>query len=188
MSPDGMRANLAAMTAHLRLAPARSGDQDPDRAELPVRVVLAEDHARVRRSLRLLLDGEAGVDVVAEAADLSTVARQVRRHAPHVLVLDLRMPGGSSIELIRRLRGQVPDTEIVALTMEQSPAFAQRALAAGAVGFVLKDRAATELPAAVRCAARGEAYVSSQVAVGLDALRSTVERDGVTRARGYDAS
>jgi two-component system, NarL family, response regulator NreC len=101
--------------------------------------VLAEDHARVRRSLRQLLDGDAGVDVVAEAADLSTVARHVHGHSPHVLVLDLRMPGGSSIQTIRYLREQMPDTEIVALTMEQSPAFAQRALAAGAVGFVLKE-------------------------------------------------
>jgi two-component system, NarL family, response regulator NreC len=142
----------------------------------------------MRRSLRVLLDGEAGIDVVAEAGDLSTVVRHVHGHSPHVLVLDLRMPGGSSIEMIRRLREQVPDTEIVALTMEQSPAFAQRARAAGAVGFVLKDRAATELPAAVRCAARGEEFVSSQVAAGLDALRSTVERDGLTRARAYDAS
>jgi two-component system, NarL family, response regulator NreC len=79
----------------------------------------------MRRSLRLLLDGEAGIDVVAEAGDLSTVVHHVHGHSPHVLVLDLRMPGGSSIETIRRLREQVHDTEIVALTMEQSPGFAQ---------------------------------------------------------------
>jgi two-component system response regulator NreC len=143
--------------------------------------MLADDYASMRRSLRLLLDGEAGIDVVAEAGDLSTVVRHVHGHTPHVLVLDLRMPGGSSIETIRRLREQVPDTEIVALTMEQSPGFAQRALAAGAVGFVLKDRGATELPAAVRCAARGEEYVSSHVAAGLDALRGTVGRQRLRR-------
>jgi CheY-like chemotaxis protein len=188
MSFDRVRANLAAMSAHLRLAPARSGDQDPDRAELPIRVVLADDHAPVRRSLRQLLDGEAGVEVVAEAADLPTVVRHVHWHTPHVLVLDLRMPDGSSIETIRRLREQAPETEIVAVTMEPSPAFAQRALAAGAVGFVLKDSAATELPAAVRCAARCEEYVSPRVAAGLDVLRSTVGREGLSRARGYDAS
>jgi two-component system response regulator NreC len=143
--------------------------------------LLADDHVSMRRSLRLLLDGEAGIDVVAEAGDLSTVVRHVHGHTPHVLVLDLRMPGGSSIETIRHLREQMPDTEIVALTMEQSPGFAQRALAAGAVGFVLKDRAATELPAAVRCAALGEEYVSSHVAAGLDALRGTVGRERLRR-------
>jgi two-component system response regulator NreC len=151
-------------------------------------VLLADDHVSMRRSLRLLLDGEAGIDVVAEASDLSTVVRHVHGHSPHVLVLDLRMPGGSSIETIRHLREQMPDTEIVALTMEPSPGFAQRALAAGAVGFVLKDRAATELPAAVRCAARGEVYVSSHVAAGLDALWGTVGRERLRRATGYDAT
>ena len=72
-----------------------------------------------------------------------------------MLVLDLRMPNGSSIETIRRLREQVPGTEIVVLTMEESAAFAQQALDAGAVGFVLKDRADEELPEAVRRAAAG---------------------------------
>jgi two-component system response regulator NreC len=142
--------------------------------------VLADDHAAVRRSLRLLLDGEDGVDVVGEAGDLRTAARHVHGHAPHVLVLDLQMPGGSSIGVIRRLREQVPITEIVVLTMEQSAAFAQRALDAGAVGFVLKDRADTELPAAVRRAAEGRKYVSPRVAAGLDALRRTISGDGLS--------
>ena len=104
------------------------------------------DHAAVRRNLRLLLDGEDDFEVIAEAADLSTVMRHVHGHLPHVLVLDLRMPNGSSIETIRRLRTQVPDTEIVVLTMENSAVFAQQAIDAGAIGFVLKDRADGELP------------------------------------------
>jgi two-component system response regulator NreC len=142
--------------------------------------VLADDHVGVRRSLRLLLDGEQDVAVIAEAADLSTVLRHVHGRVPHVLVLDLQMPNGSSVETIRRLRDQVPDTEIVVLTMEASPLFAQQALDAGAVGFVLKDRADTELPAAVRCAAEGSEYVSSHVAAGLDALRRAVSGDGLS--------
>ncbi len=101
----------------------------------------------MRRSLRLLLDGETDLEVIAEAADLSTVVRHVHGRVPHVLVLDLQMPNGSSVETIRRLREQVPETEIVVLTMEASPLFAQQALEAGAVGFVLKDRADSELPA-----------------------------------------
>jgi two-component system, NarL family, response regulator NreC len=166
------------MSAHLHLAPAPGGAEAPDNAQ--IRVVLADDHALVRRSLRLLLDCERDVDVVGEAGDLKGVARNVYGYAPHVLVLDLEMPGGSSIEAIRQLRKRVPETEIVVLTMERSPAFAQRAIDAGAVGFVLKDRADAELPEAVRRASRGEEYVSSHVAAGLDALRRTVNGDGLS--------
>lgn len=144
---------------------------------MPIRVVLADDHAAVRRNLRLLLDAEEDVEVIAEATDLSMVARHVHGHRPHVLVLDLGLPNGSSIEAIRRLRVQVPDTEIVVMTMQDSPVFAQRALDAGAVGFVLKDRADSELPTAVRCAAQGKRYVSKRVAAGIVALRRLVDHD-----------
>ncbi|HEY2655274.1 MAG TPA: response regulator transcription factor [Solirubrobacteraceae bacterium] len=168
------------MSAHLHLASSRSDQGYRARAPVPIRVVLADDHAAVRRSLRLLLDGEDGLQVVAEAGDLQTAARHMHAHAPHVLVLDLQMSGGSSIEPIRRLRAQVPRTEIVVVTMEQSRAFAQRAIDAGAVGFVLKDRADTELPAAVRRAAEGREYVSPLVAAGLDALRRTIYGDGLS--------
>lgn len=150
------------------------------RQPLPIKVVLADDHHAVRRNLRLLLDAEQDVEVVAEAADVSAVLRHVPAHLPHVLVLDLRLPNGSSIEAIRRLRAEVPETEIVVLTMEQSPAFAEQALRAGAVGFVIKDRADTELPAAVRRAARGEEYVSSRVAVALEAMRRNIDGGGLS--------
>jgi two-component system response regulator NreC len=134
----------------------------------------------MRRSLRGVLDREDGVDVIAEAADLTTVVAHVRHLVPHVLVLVLSMQNGSSIETIHRLRAQIPETEIVVLTMEQSPRFAQQAIDAGAVGFVLKDCADSELPVAVRQAAAGDEYVSPHVAVGLDARRRSVSGDGLS--------
>jgi two-component system, NarL family, response regulator NreC len=118
--------------------------------------------------------------VIAEAGDISAVLRHVPVHLPHVLVIDLRLPNGSSIDAIRRLRDQVPGTEVVVLTMEESPAFAQQALDAGAVGFVLKDKADTELPTAIRRAAGGEEYISPRVAAGLEALRKGVSGDGLS--------
>jgi two-component system response regulator NreC len=136
-----------------------------------MRVVLADDHAMVRRTLRLLLQVEEDVEVVAEAVDPSAVVDHVSRHAPHVVVLDLRVPSGSSIEMIRELRTRFPQTKVVVMTMEESPLFAQRAIDAGATGFVLTDRADTELVTAVRLAACGQEYVSARVASGLDALR-----------------
>jgi two-component system response regulator NreC len=121
--------------------------------------------------MRDLLDREQDIHVSAEASNVSSVDDYVRRHAPDVLVLDLRLPGGSSIETIRRLSAQSPDMQIVVVTMEESPQFAQQALDAGATGFVLKDRADSELISAVRLAARGEEYVSLRVAARLEALQ-----------------
>lgn len=168
------------MPAHLQLAPASGSPGYFPRPETPIRVVLADDHAAVRRNLRLLLDGEDDVEVIAEAADLSTVARHVHGHLPHVLVLDLELPNGSSVGTIRQLRAQVPDTEIVVMTMETSAVFARQAIDAGAIGFVLKDRADGELPAAIRRAALGEEYISPQVEAGLEALRRSVRGDGLS--------
>jgi two-component system response regulator NreC len=166
------------MAAHLHLAGPR--ERRPPRPATPIQVVLADDHSMVRRSLRLLLDREEDVEVIAEAADLAAVIRHVHGHVPHVLVLDLQMPNGSSLETIHRLRDQVPDTEIVVLTMEASPLFAQQALDAGAIGFVLKDRSDSELPEAVRAAVRGREFVSPKVTAGLDALRRAVSGDGLS--------
>lgn len=142
--------------------------------EPPIRVVLADDHALMRRSLRLLLESEQDFEVIAEAGDLDTVTRHVREHRPHVLVLDLGLPNGYAVQAIGRLRAEVPGTEIVVLTMEESPVFAQQALDAGAIGFVLKEIADEDLPQAVRGAARGLHYVSPRVAATLGALRRSI--------------
>ncbi len=165
------------MTAHLHLAPSFTyADPNPS-VPSPVRVVLADDHALMRRSLRLLLDSEEGVQVIGEADDLAAAVRHVHEHKPHVLVLDLRMPGGSSIETIRKLRESAPDTQVVVMTMEGNPVFAQHALASGALGFVLKDRADSELREAVIAAAGGEEYISPSVAARLGGLRGSVAED-----------
>jgi two-component system response regulator NreC len=145
-----------------------------------IRVVLADDHRDVRRNLRLVLTGEEGIAVVAEAGDLVSAIRHVEGHAPHVLLLDLRLRDGSRIAGIRRLRAAAPETAIVVVTMEDSPVFAQQAIDAGAVGYVLNQNADGEISHAVRCAARGEEYVSPRIAARLDALRRAVDIDGLS--------
>jgi two-component system response regulator NreC len=154
-----------------RLHLARSPEEPDAAANAHIRVLLADDHAPMRRCLRLLLDGEEGIEVIAEANDLAAVTRHVDTHEPQVLILDLSMPDGSSIEAIDRLRERAPDTQIVVMTMEENPVFAQRAFAAGAVGFVAKDLADGELAQAIRAAARGEEFVSPRVAQRLRASR-----------------
>lgn len=159
------------MPSHLHLAVPAGADVDAPRGPQLIRAVLADDHAMVRRTMRLLLDDERDIDVRGEATDLASALRHLYRHKPNVLVLDLRLPNGSTVDTIRRLREQAPRTEIVVVTMEESPQFARQVLDAGAVGFVLKDRADTELVAAVRSAARGEEYISPLLSGALDALQ-----------------
>jgi len=157
------------MVAHLQLAPPLS-ETEQAVAAAPIRVVLADDHALILRGLRLLLEGEEGIDVVAEAGDLASAVRQVSDHKAHVLVLELRTRGGAGSRVIGELRERAPDTQLVVLTMNDSPVFAQHALASGALGFVLKELADGELPQAVRAAAAGSHYVSPRVAPRLEAL------------------
>ena len=157
------------MPAHLHLATDSDG---PARAEgRPIKVVLAVDHAALRRNLRQLIDRDEGAEVIAESSDLAAATQSVLARSPQVLVVDLRLAGRRTEVAIHRLHEQVPDVELVVLTMEESPLMAQQAIDAGAIGFVLKDRADSELLAAICCAARREEFVSSQVSADLDALR-----------------
>ncbi|HEX3802117.1 MAG TPA: response regulator transcription factor [Solirubrobacteraceae bacterium] len=129
----------------------------------PIRIVIADDHAIVRRGLRQLLEGEDGFDVVAEAEDVETARRVMRGHSPDVLVLDLNMPGEPSIEAIPKLRREFPNTEIVVLTMQNEPAYARSALGAGVLGYVLKESADAELVEAIRAAFAGERYLNPRL-------------------------
>jgi two-component system, NarL family, response regulator NreC len=134
-----------------------------------VRIVLADDHAVVRRGLRMLLDDEHGFEVVAEAGNIDEARRYVHGHHPSVLVLDLNMPGGSSLEASPALRIEAPETQIVVLTMQDDPEYAREALAGGAIGYVLKEAADTELVEAVRRAACGEGYLNPSLGARLAA-------------------
>lgn len=128
-----------------------------------ITIVLADDHTIVRSGLRVLLDAEDGVQVVAEAADIDEAERKVLAYKPSVLVLDLSMPGGSSLAAIPDLQAASPGTAIVVLTMEDEPRFAREALRAGAFGFVLKEAAESELLQAIDAAANGLRYINPQL-------------------------
>lgn len=132
----------------------------PTGAPGSISLVLADDHAFVRRCLRALLDGEAELDVVAEASDAASVLREIRVHQPHVLVLDRGMLGKPSLAAIRRLRSQAPSTEIVVTSMVGDPRLASEAIAAGASAYVAKASADEDLPEAIRCVARGESFAA----------------------------
>jgi two-component system response regulator NreC len=165
------------MPGHVDLAAASTVGRH---AAPSIRVVLGDDHNLMRRNLRLLLDREDDLEVVAEAGDVAAAVRDVQENRPHVLVLDLRTTNGSSLDAIRRLRQRVPETRIVVLSTEEDPAFAQQALDAGAIGFVLEDTADADLPQALQDAVRGERYVSRRVAALLRAMHTSGKRDNLT--------
>jgi two-component system response regulator NreC len=145
-----------------------------------IRVVIADDHAVVRRGLRQVLDADGGFDVVAEAADLDSARRYVRGHHPDVLVLDLNMPGGSTLDGIPEIRAECPETQIVVLTMQDEPAYARHALGAGALGYVLKEAAEAELVEAIQRAAAGDTYLNPRLGARVAAEPPPGPPDGLS--------
>ena len=144
-------------------------------------IVIADDHAIVRSAVRNVLEAEAGFEVVAEAGDVGAALRKVRAYKPNVLVLDLNMPGGSSLEAIPKFLEGSPLSAIVVLTMDDSPESARVALRAGACGFALKEAADTELVEAVRAAARGHKYLDPHLGSRAAVSPEQIERpDGLS--------
>jgi len=146
-----------------------TGIEDENGPARSITIVIADDHRVVRSGLRLLLDSEEDFEVLAESGDVPSTERRVAAHHPDVLILDLNMSGDSSLASIPRLRQDVPDTQIVVLTMQSDPAFAREALRAGAIGYVLKEAADTELVQAVRLAAAGRTYLTPELGARLAA-------------------
>jgi two-component system response regulator NreC len=168
------------MTPDLHVVPPPADPRSPEKASSAIRVVVADDHELMRFALRALLSTEQQIDVIAEAEQLSLAMRNVRELRPDVLVLDLRMHDGSSIDAIGELREQAPETRVVVMTAEDNPLYAEHALAAGAFGFVLKDQADVELAPAVRAAAEGRRYVSPEIDAKLADLRHALTSDKLT--------
>jgi DNA-binding NarL/FixJ family response regulator len=132
-----------------------------------VSIVIADDHAMVRSGLRVLLEAEPDLNVVAEAGDVSTALECTRAHRPAVVVLDLNMPGEPTLPAIPRFLEAAPGTAIVMLTMQAEPAYAREALSAGASGYVVKTSAEADLVEAVRAAAAGGTYLTPALGASL---------------------
>jgi two-component system response regulator NreC len=146
-------------------------------AQGQISVVLADDHAVVRSALKLLLDGEDGIAVVAEAGDSQSAIRYAGGHHPDVLILDINMPGGSGLSAIPEIRKASPGTRIVMLTMQEETSAAREALQAGVLGYILKEAASDELVKAVRLAAEGKTYLQPELGARLAAEPETASPD-----------
>ena len=132
--------------------------------DTPIRVLVVDDHAVVREGIRHILEGEPGFAVVAEAGNGAEAVRLAEEHRPHVVVLDVTMPGESGLRVAPRLRAAVPEARILFLSMHDNPEYVREGARAGAHGYMLKDSAAAELRAAVRAVHAGESYFGAATA------------------------
>ena len=121
----------------------------------------------MRSGLKMLLEAEDGFEVLAEAGDVDETIRKVKAYKPDVLLLDLHMPGGPSLQSIPELRDASPGTRIVVLTMQNSTGFVREALRLGALGYVTKEAADDMLVEAVRSAAADEPYLEPSLGIRL---------------------
>lgn len=141
-----------------------------------MRVLLCDDHTLIRAGLRRLVESFDGIEVVAEAASADEAVIRAREHQPHVVLLDLSMPGRNGFDALDELRRTCPDTAVVIMSMHDDAGHVREALARGASGFVVKEAAPGELEIALRAAHAGRIFLSPQVS-------GPVLGDGAGRAR-----
>jgi two-component system, NarL family, response regulator NreC len=127
---------------------------------MAVTILLADDHHVMRQGLRMLLEAQEDFRVVAEAGDGLEAVKLVERLKPHVLIVDLMMPGINGLEVTRQVSHHSPQTRIIVLSMYGNEPYVLEALRNGAVGYVLKDADAAELLRAVHEVAAGRRYLS----------------------------
>ena len=123
-------------------------------------IVVADDHGIVRSGVRMLLDGQEGMQVVAEAEDGVDAVQAVLKHRPDAVVLDVSMPRMTGIQATHEIKQHLPDVAVVLLSMHDDQRYFYEALKAGAAGYVLKRSADMQLVNAIRAAVRGEPFMS----------------------------
>jgi DNA-binding NarL/FixJ family response regulator len=137
-------------------------------------VLIADDHGIVRSGLRLLLERQPDIEVVAEAADGVEARELALRERPDLAILDVRMPKLTGLQATREIREQAPETAVLILSMHDDERYLFEALKAGASGYVLKAQADTDLLAAIRAVERGEPFLTPEAQRSL--IKDVLER------------
>jgi DNA-binding NarL/FixJ family response regulator len=133
-----------------------------------ITVILADDHAILRDGLRFLLEAAGDIQIVSMAANGQEAVEQAKLHCPDVIVMDISMPVMSGIEATKHICKVCEHTKVAILSMHHTTEYIQRAIEAGAVGYLLKDSAGAELVAAIRALNSGKHYISKSVAKNFD--------------------
>ncbi len=147
---------------------------------MSIRVLVADDHAMFVQGLCALLEPEPTIEVVGNSSDGRQAVREARQLKPHVVIMDVAMPGMNGIEATRRITSESPETKVLSLSMHAEPRLIERAIEAGASGYLLKDSLFDELVSAVREVKADRSYLSPAIAgVVVDAMRRRKSRDSV---------
>jgi DNA-binding NarL/FixJ family response regulator len=147
------------------------------------RVLVADDHAMIRKGLISILRPHEEFEIVGEAAEGNEAVEKALQSRPDVVVLDLSMPRLNGLEATRRIHKALPGTRILVLTMHDDEEYVLRTVRAGASGYMVKDGAAGELVTAIRALAAGQGYFGPQAAKALAASR---ERGGAVADDPYE--
>lgn len=137
-----------------------------------IRVLVVDDHAILRAGLRALINAQPDLEVVGEAGNTWDALILVRSLRPHVMTLDLALPGGGALKMVEQLRQEVPETRVLVLTMHDDPVYARAVLATGCSGYLVKTVADTELFTAIRTVHQGRPFVSLKLHRANQALPS----------------
>jgi DNA-binding NarL/FixJ family response regulator len=142
-------------------------------------VLLADDHTLIRAGLRMVVEAQPDLSVIAEAGDGREAVAMAQALKPDVVVMDIGMPSLNGIEAARQIRETLPDTQIVMLSMHSDEGYVLRALKAGAKAYLLKDSAEADLARAIHAAAAGKSFFSPAVGkVLLDDYMRKLQRTG----------
>lgn len=128
-----------------------------------IRILLAEDHQLMRDGLRALLSGQEDMSIIGDVSDGADAVQEALARGPDVVLMDVGLPGLNGIEAARKIRAERPDIDVIMLTMHDDASTVDRALRAGARGFVVKGCGVDELREAIRTVRRGEVYLHSSI-------------------------
>ncbi|MBE0625278.1 MAG: response regulator transcription factor [Burkholderiales bacterium] len=131
--------------------------------EKPHRVLIVDDHTLLRAGLSALLAQDPDIEIVGEAADGRDAVRRVGEVKPHLVLMDLTMPGMNGIEAVTEIKRRYPEVRVLVMTLHKTEDFIHASLRAGADGYILKDATHDELRVAIRSVLHGKTYLSMDV-------------------------
>jgi DNA-binding NarL/FixJ family response regulator len=131
------------------------------------RILIVDDHTLFRAGLRALLNQEADIEVVGEAADGRDAIRAVGQLAPHLVLMDLTMPEMNGMEAVTEIKRRYPDVRVLVMTLHKAEDYVHASLRAGADGYILKDATQDELRMAIRSVLQGKTYLSIDVSANV---------------------
>src|SRR5918997_1417390 len=147
----------------------------------PVRVLIADDHGLVRDGYKLMLEREEDLEVVGEATNGREALELCRSLRPDLVLMDVRMPDMDGLEATRAIKGELPSTSVLMVTMHENPDYLMEALSAGAAGYVLKGASGDRLVDAINRTMRGESPLNEELAARL--LRRLADKKGEEKAQ-----